>query len=96
MSDEVKREAFGRAVPKAPEPEHPDETHVETEQGEELIVPARPLTDEQTYPPSASQEGRVTHEAMSAEQLAEIGCDEDGNPIQGAPKPVEPEEDEDV
>ncbi len=70
------------------------EEEVELQEGEEL--PPQPTLDEHVYAADPTRDPKVTHTAMSTEDLAEIGCDEDGNPLPGEPPPVEPEEGEDA
>jgi|SRR5262252_7542603 len=84
-ADEPKQEPFAGPLPEV-------KTEPELEEGQE--PPPKPTLDEDVYATDPTKDSRATHHAMSTEELAKIGCDEDGNPIPPEP-PVEPPPEED-
>ena len=102
MSDDPVRAPFANPLPPVPETDEEREARLEAErEAQQAAVeeaaanppaPPGPLTDEHVYPTPATGDPKVTHAAMSTEDLEEIGCDEDGNPVDSEPPPVEPEE----
>lgn len=102
MSDDPVRAPFAQPLPPVPETEEEKEARLEAEREAQQAAieeaaanppaPPEPLTDEKVYPTPPTSDPKVTHAAMSSEELEEIGYDQDGNPIDGEPPPVEPEE----
>jgi hypothetical protein len=96
MVDDPQREPFAAPLP----PQPPTEEEVEAKRKAEMDaaaereatppLPPEPLTDEKVYPTPPTGDPRATHHAMSADELKDMGLDEDGNPVEEPP--VEPEE----
>ena len=107
MSDDPVRAPFANPVPPAPETEEEKEARLEAERQQQQAeaeaaaaappLPPEPLTDEKVYPTPPTADPKVTHAAMSTEELEELGYDQDGGTSE--PAPVESEqsqEDEDL
>ena len=102
MSDDPVRAPFANPLPPVPKTEEEIEAEREAEReaaaeaaqaaADNPPAPPEPLTDEKVYPTPPTSDPKVTHAAMSSEELEEIGYDQDGNPVDGEPPPVEPEE----
>ena len=91
MSDDPVRAPFAAPLPPAPVEE------VEAKEDEQ--APPQPLTDADVYGTPPAADPKVTHHAMSTEDLKEIGCDEDGNPIEPeepTDPPVDPPVEEEI
>ncbi len=99
MSDDQNREPFAKPLPPTPPTQEELDEKAKQEQeaqqfaAEEAAKQAaspQPITDETTFATPATGDARVTHEAMSTEDLEAMGHDQDGNPV-GEAQPVEPE-----
>lgn len=100
MSDDPIRAPFAQPLPPQPktaeeiEAEREEERQRRQEEAEQMAnlpeVAPVPLTDEHVYQSQPTPDPKVTHAAMSTEELEELGYDEDGAPI-GEGEPVQSE-----
>ena len=101
MSDDPVREPFANPLPPVPKTEEEIEAERQAERdaaeaaakeaAENPPPPPQPLTDDKVYTAPSTADPKVTHAAMSSEELEALGYDADGNPA-GEPKTVEPEQ----